>query len=217
VRFHSPLRRRPDAATWTIARDVSQQADPDVRPLGRAASAFIAEKMRRLSIPLIDDVPPQHLMCHVHSAGRRRACPVHCQTVRPCCEVHCVHHHLYVAREASPARQYYADHGCQGTRRLHQQRTLVAPSITSVMFLGPHVGAQYPCTCPLSYKRGGMHRYNGGSDTDSLRLSHSQVHTSSQAQYITQWSRVLRSGGPNYSKPLCVLVFFSFPPNMQNA
>jgi hypothetical protein len=58
VRFHSPLRRGPDAATWTIARDVSQRAEPDVRPLGRAASAFIAEKTRRLSIPLTDDVPP---------------------------------------------------------------------------------------------------------------------------------------------------------------
>jgi hypothetical protein len=57
---------------WTIARDVSQRAEPDVRPLGRAASAFILEKTRRQSIPLTDDVPPQHLMCSVHSAGRRR-------------------------------------------------------------------------------------------------------------------------------------------------
>jgi hypothetical protein len=40
----------------------------------------------------------------------------------------------------------------QGARRLLQQQTLVAPSTTSVMFLSPHVGAQYPCTCPLSYK-----------------------------------------------------------------
>ena len=64
---------------------------------------------------------------------------------------------------------------------------------------------------PLNYKRGGTQRYN--SDT----LGRSQVHTSSQAQYITQWSRVLRSGGPNHSKSLCVLVFFPFPPNRQNA
>jgi hypothetical protein len=72
VRSRSLLRRRPDAATWPIARDVSQRAEPDVRPLGRAASAFIAEKMCRLSITLTDDVPPQHLMCPVHTAGRRR-------------------------------------------------------------------------------------------------------------------------------------------------
>jgi hypothetical protein len=72
VHFHSPLSRRPDAATWTTARDVSRWMEPNVRPLGHAASAFIAEKTRRLSIPLTGDVPPQHLMRHVHSTGRRR-------------------------------------------------------------------------------------------------------------------------------------------------
>ena len=36
VHFCSPLRRRPDAATWPTAHDVSQRAQPDVRPLGRA-------------------------------------------------------------------------------------------------------------------------------------------------------------------------------------
>jgi hypothetical protein len=55
---------------WPTARDVSQRAEPDVRPLGRVAAAFIADKVRRLSIPLAGDVPPQHLMSHVHSTGR---------------------------------------------------------------------------------------------------------------------------------------------------
>jgi hypothetical protein len=50
VRFHSPLRWRPDAATRPTARDVSQRAEPDVRPLGRVVSAFITDKTRRLSI-----------------------------------------------------------------------------------------------------------------------------------------------------------------------
>jgi hypothetical protein len=72
ARLRSPLRRRPDAATWLVARDISQRAEPDVRPLGRAVSAFIAERTRRLSTLLTGDVPPHHLMHHVHSAGRRR-------------------------------------------------------------------------------------------------------------------------------------------------
>jgi hypothetical protein len=59
IRFCSPLRRSPDAATWHGARDVSQRAEPDVMPLGRMASAFIADKARRLSIPLAGNVPPQ--------------------------------------------------------------------------------------------------------------------------------------------------------------
>jgi hypothetical protein len=71
VRLRSPLRRRPDAATWLVARDISQRAEPDVRPLGRAVSAFIAERTRRLSTLLTGDVPPRHLMCPIHSAGRR--------------------------------------------------------------------------------------------------------------------------------------------------
>jgi hypothetical protein len=37
VRFRSPLRRRPDTATWPTAADVSQRAEPDVRLLGRAS------------------------------------------------------------------------------------------------------------------------------------------------------------------------------------
>jgi hypothetical protein len=67
-----PAQAEPDVATWPIARDVSQRVEPDVRSLGRVASAFIAEKTRRLSIPLTDDVLSQHFMRPVHSAGRRR-------------------------------------------------------------------------------------------------------------------------------------------------
>jgi hypothetical protein len=43
---------------WLVARDVSQRAEPDVRPLGRAVSAFIEERTRRLSTLLTGDVPP---------------------------------------------------------------------------------------------------------------------------------------------------------------
>jgi hypothetical protein len=63
------------------------------------------------------------------------------------------------------------------------------------MSLGPHAGAQYPCTCPFSYKRGGIQRYNIGS-IFRLRLSTLKL----PQQSNTQWSRVLRSGGPNHSK-----------------
>jgi hypothetical protein len=70
LRHCSPPGRRPDAATWPTARDVSRRPEPDVRPPGYVAPAFIADKARRLSIPLTGDVLPQHLMSHVRSAGR---------------------------------------------------------------------------------------------------------------------------------------------------
>jgi hypothetical protein len=60
---------------------------------------------------------------------------------------------------------------------------------------------------PFSYKRGDMRRH-----THNLRLASSYKLSK---QYISQWSRVLRSGGPNHSKPLCVLVFFPFTPTIK--
>jgi hypothetical protein len=45
-----------------------------------------------------------------------------------------------------------------------------------------------------------MQRYKG---TDTL----ARTHKFKQAQYITQWSRVLGSGGPNHSKLSRVLEF----------
>jgi hypothetical protein len=73
VCFRSPLRRGPGAATWPIARDVSRRAEPDVRPLGHAISAFIEEKTRRLSALPTGDVSSRHLMCPVHFDDMRRS------------------------------------------------------------------------------------------------------------------------------------------------
>jgi hypothetical protein len=125
IRSCSPLRRSPDAATWHGGRDVSQRAEPDIRPLGRVASAFIADKARRLSNPLAGDVPPRHLMSSVHSTSRRCAtsafnepcplrwltvtrpsrrrcaCPFHWQAAHPYCRMYYTHHDSRVTEEAA--------------------------------------------------------------------------------------------------------------------
>jgi hypothetical protein len=116
-RLCSPPSRGSNAATWLIVRDVGQRAEHDVRALGRAASAFIAERTRRLPTLLTSDVPPRHLLRPVLSAGRRRQghpaddAPVQsvAETVRPCCAVHCTHP-LY--EKLPPARRGYTDLGC---------------------------------------------------------------------------------------------------------
>jgi hypothetical protein len=72
ARLHSPLRQGPGAATWPTTHDVSRRAGSDVRPQGHAISAFIAEIARHLSALQTSDVPTRHLMCPVHSGGRRR-------------------------------------------------------------------------------------------------------------------------------------------------
>jgi hypothetical protein len=149
-RLRSPLGRGSNATTWLVVRDVGQRVEHDIRALGRTTSTFIAERTRRLSTLLTGDVPPRHLLRHIHSAGRRRqghpadGAPVQsvAEKVRPCCAAHCTHP-LY--KKLPPARRGYTDLWCQGARRSLQQQVLVA---TSAMFLVPHVGAQYSCTCP---------------------------------------------------------------------
>jgi hypothetical protein len=105
-----------------------------------------------LSTPLTSDVLPQHLMCPVHSAdGRRPGHPAGGVPVRSGGRQYAraaAYTVLIISLEASTACQYYTGCGYQDARRLPRQLALVAASITSVMSLGPHVGAQHPCTCP---------------------------------------------------------------------
>jgi hypothetical protein len=181
VRFCSPLRQSPDAATWHGARDVSQRAEPDVRPLGCAGSTFIADKARRLSIPLAGDVPPRHLLSPVHSTGRRcaasafnetcpfrgkaatspfrrrRACPFPWQAVRPCYRVHYAHHYSRVTKEAAATYQYCMDYRQHGARRLlRRTRTSYFYNVFPPFCSWAHMlGLNILVRAPLSYKREG--------------------------------------------------------------
>jgi hypothetical protein len=176
VHSHSSLRRRPDAATWLAARDVSQRAEPYVRPLGRAAPAFIAEEARRLSnwqvmcrlsikyapsTPLTSDVPPQHLMCPVHSAdGRRPGHPAGGVPVRSGGRQYsrAAAYTMLITIHTRPGRLPLHANAAQIVDIMAQgdctRPALVAPRITTVMSLGPHVGAQHPCACPPSAIKG---------------------------------------------------------------
>jgi hypothetical protein len=140
-------------------------------------------------------------MCHVHSAGRRRlghpAGGVPIQSIAKQCAraARCA---MPIITHTSPVKlPLYADTtqaaGYPGARRLHWRAALVAPNITFIMSLGPHVGAQHPCTCPPLAIKGrhatlqrGMTKAHSSrlrltkADWDTLRPSlGSQVHTSS--------------------------------------
>jgi hypothetical protein len=150
----------------------------------------------------------------VHSTGRRR--PVHSAGGVP------IH---------STGRQYAHDATCTTliiTRVLLRKQSqhiniawttdIMAPGdcsgvlalVTSIMYslrfaLGPTCrGSASLYVPPLGYKREGTQRYKA-DPTRTLRLTSSYKLSSSQIQYNTQqWSRVLRSSGPNHSKPLRV-------------
>jgi hypothetical protein len=201
--MRSPLRRRPDAATWLVARDISQRAEPDVRPLGRAVSAFIAERTHRLSTLLTDDVPSQHLMCHVHSASRRHQS--HPADSTPVQSV--VKQYARAARRTvliiPCTRSFPCTSILRRSRMSGHKKIAPATNISSSKYyLRTHMsGLSTLVHTPLSYKRGGMQRYKGTAQaplgsTFRLRLSTLKL----PQQSNTQWSRVLRSGGSNHSK-----------------
>jgi hypothetical protein len=150
-------------------------------------------------------------MCPVHSAGRQHlghpACgvPVHFIAKQYARAAKCtmpIHHHSYVAKEASPARQYYVDRGYQGARKIALATSISRSKYYICYVPGPTCrGSASLYVPPLYYKREGMLCYK-------RRISQTHTHTRSlklTKQYNTQWNRVLRSGGPNHSKLLRVL------------
>jgi hypothetical protein len=147
---------------WPTARDVSQRAEPDVRPLGRAASAFIADKARRLSIPLTGDVPPRHLMSPVHSTGRRCAAsafnepyPLRWLTVtRPSRRRRAYLFHWQAAHPYS--RMYYTHHDSRVSEEAARHINTIWT--TNIMALGDHPGvtgiSYFLPFCPWAHMSG---------------------------------------------------------------
>jgi hypothetical protein len=165
VRLRSPLRRRPDAATWLVARDVSQRAEPDVRPLGRAVSAFIVERTCRLSTLLTDDVPPGHLMCHVHSAGRRRqghpvdSVPVQ-SIVKQCIRAVWCTVSIIACPRSVPCTPILRRSRMSGRKKIAPAANIGSPKYYIRYVPEPTCRGSVPLYVPpFSYKRGGMQRY----------------------------------------------------------
>ena len=70
--LRSPFRRRPAAAAWLVARDISQRAEPDVRPIQPCSLGIYCGEDAPPATTLTGDVPSQHLMRPIQSARRRR-------------------------------------------------------------------------------------------------------------------------------------------------
>jgi hypothetical protein len=105
------------------------------------------------------DMPSQHSMCLVPSAGRR--CQGHPAGGAPAGsageQYHCARQHNVI--NIPPTRSFLCTprirrSRASGTRRLSRQQALVAPSAIFFMFLGPHVRSQSLCACPPSAIKG---------------------------------------------------------------
>jgi hypothetical protein len=107
-----------------------------------------------MSTPLASDVPPQHLMSPVHSADMRRlghpagGVPVH--SVGRQYNRAAAYTMLIIIRTLPREQPRDINIVCTTDIMALGDR----PSITSISYfllffpLGPHVGAQHPCTCP---------------------------------------------------------------------
>jgi hypothetical protein len=201
-----------------VAHNISQQTEPDARSIRPCSLCIYCGEDEPLATTLTGDVPSRHLMCPVLSAGRR------CQT-RPAndtsdqstskqCARSKQHTVLIIPSTRSfPCTPRIRRSRASGARRLPRQQTLVAPSAIFLMSLGPHVGAQHLCAFPPSAIKG-----EARNVTHTHAILDHTLDSQAHKQYISQWSRVLRSGGPSHSKSLCVLEFFPFIPTIkQNA
>jgi hypothetical protein len=165
---------------------------------------------------LIGDVPSQHLMRPVHSAGRRRqghlADGAHVQSVVK----QCVRAMRRTVLIIPSTRSFPCTPRIRRSRMLGQKKIAPAASICSskcyIHYVpGPTCWGSVPLCMPPSAIKG---EACGVTRQIQSRLTQTQVIQDKfiqvLKQYITQWSRVLCSGGPNHSKSLCVLVFFLF-------
>jgi hypothetical protein len=106
--------------------------------------------------------------------------------VRPCQAAHCV----IPSTRSFPCTPKRHRSRTTGHKGIASAANIYSPKCYILYVLGPTCRGSVPlCMPPFSYKREGMRRYKEDPSSDS--------------QYITQWSRVLRHGGPNHSKPSC--------------
>jgi hypothetical protein len=62
----------PVADAWLVSRDISQRAELDVKPIKPCSLCIYCGEGTSPATTLAGDMPSQHLMCPVQSAGRRR-------------------------------------------------------------------------------------------------------------------------------------------------
>jgi hypothetical protein len=193
----------PPRPRWVLARDISQWAKPGVRPIRLCSLCIYCGEDVPPATMLTGDAPSRHLMCPVQSTGRRRqghpADGVPDQSVGE----QCARAERCTVLIIPSTRSFPCTLMIRRSRALGHKKIAPAANICGskryILYVpGPTCRGRVPlCMSPFNYKRGGMRRY---TQAQSHRLK----------QYTTQWSRVLRSGGPNHSKSLCVLEFFHF-------
>jgi hypothetical protein len=184
-----PVQAKPAAAAWLLARDISQRAEPDVRPIKPCSLCIYCGEDVPPATTLTGDVPSQHLMRPVQSAGRRRqghpADGVPDQSVgKQCARVEQRTVLLIPSTRSFPCMPRIHRSRMSGHKKIASTANICGSKCYIHYVPGRTCRGSVPlCMPPFNYKMGGMRRYKIDSILGSLR--HSQVHTSSQAIHHT--------------------------------
>jgi hypothetical protein len=190
-----------------VARDITQRAEPDVRPIQPCSLSIYCGEDVPPATTLTGDVPSRHLMRPVQSVGRRRQGRPADGGPDQSVGKQCARAERRTVLIIPSTRSFPCTLRIRRSRASGHKKVAPAANICGskcyILYV-PKPTCRGPvtlCMPRFSYKRGGMRRYTQAQSLDPI-LAHKQ--------YITQWSRVLRSSGPNHSKSLCVHVFFPF-------
>jgi hypothetical protein len=180
-----PCLALPAAIAWLVARDISQRAEPDVRPIKPCSLCIYCGEDAPPATTLTGDAPSQHLMCHVQSAGTRRlGHPAGGAPDRSVDEQYARAEQRTVpiipSARSLPCTPWI--HKISDVRALEECPSSKYLWLQVLYSLCPWARMSGPvslCMPPFSYKRGGMRRYKADPILDS------QLHPSSQAIHYT--------------------------------
>jgi hypothetical protein len=161
--------QRPAAAAWLVARDVSQRDGPDVRPITSCNPCIYCGEDTPPATTLTSDVPSQHLMRPVQSAGRWRqghpadGAPV--QSVgKQCARAERRTVLIIPSTRSFPCTPRIRRSWALGRKKLAPPTNICSSKRYIIYVPRPTCRGPVPlCMPPFSYKRIGMRCYKGRS------------------------------------------------------
>jgi hypothetical protein len=167
----SLLRQKPAAAACPVARNVSQRAEPDVRAMRLCSLCIYCGEDASPATMLTGDTPSRHLMRPVQSAGRRRQGHPVGGAPAGSAGKQCARVGRHAILTFSSARSFPCTPRIRRSRATWHKKTASATYIRGsklyILYVpGPTCqGPVLLCMPPFRYKRGGIRRYKGGSQT----------------------------------------------------
>jgi hypothetical protein len=171
-----------------VARDISQRVEPDVRSIQPCSLCIYCGEDAPPATTLMGDMPSQHLMRPVQSAGRRRqvhpADGVPNQSIGEQC-THVERRTVLIipSTRSFPCTPRIHRSQASGHKKIALAVNICGPKCYILYVPEPTCQGSVPlCMPPFSYKRGGMRCYNTSSDfRPNLRLTSSYKLTGNTA------------------------------------